>query len=108
MKGVDGARVLSLILLTLGAEVDLEAEAARSSSSSSLWIAAARSLFLAVGVLMRMGLSFFGFLAGLALGGGAGADEGGTEFLGLLPSFSLILGVLEEGVGIEGGCDVGG
>lgn len=104
MKGVDGARVLSLILLTWGTGADLEAGAVSTYSSSSLWIDAARSRFLAVGVLMRIGLSFFGFRGeGLALGGGAGAGEGGTEVLGLLPSLSLIFVVPDEGVGTDGG-----
>lgn len=74
-------------------------------SSSSLRVAAARSRFLAVGVLIRIGFSFFGLRAGLALGGGAEADDGG---FGRLPSLSFNFGVPDEGVGTGGGCDVGG
>lgn len=70
-------------------------------SSSSLRVAAARSRFLAVGVLMRIGFSFFGLRVGLAFGGGAEEDEGG---FGLLPSLSFIFGVPDEGVGTDDGC----
>ena len=96
MKGVVGARALSLIFL-------IPADGAGAVSgiglSSSLW--AAKSRFLEVGVESRGGRSFLGFrgaFAGLATASGCGRT-GAVAVLGVPePNLSVSFGVLVEGV----------
>lgn len=105
MKGleVDGGRVLSVIFGILAGGADRA-----NVSSSSLRVEAARSRFLAVGVVVRAGLSLLVFRGAFVFGGAreAGGAVGvsfGEAALVPLPNLSFNFGGAVEGLSTGAG-----